>query len=77
MPLLFAALSFWGVGFVAAYALAFPAGYGAYGVWSGLALGTGAFAFLLVLRFNALTRRGYLPAVSGADESASAALSRS
>ena len=74
VPLLFSALSFWGVGFTAAYALAFPAGYGAYGVWIGLSLGTGVYAVLLVARFQALTRRGYLPAVSGADESGSAAL---
>jgi MATE family multidrug resistance protein len=74
VPLLFSALSFWVVGFTAAYALAFPAGYGAYGVWIGLSLGTGVYAALLVARFHALTRRGYLPAVSGADESGSAAL---
>jgi hypothetical protein len=29
---------------------------------------------LLVARFNALTRRGYLPAVSGADETGPGAL---
>jgi MATE family multidrug resistance protein len=74
VPLLFSALSFWVVGFTAAYALAFPAGYGAYGVWIGLSLGTAVYAALLVARFHALTRRGYLPAVTGADESGSAAL---
>jgi MATE family, multidrug efflux pump len=74
VPLLFSALSFCVVGFTAAYPLAFPAGYGAYGVWTGLALGTGVYAALLVARFHALTWRGYLPAVTGADESGSAAL---
>jgi MATE family multidrug resistance protein len=74
VPLFFSALSFWGVGFAAAYALAFPAGYGAYGVWIGLSLGTGVYAVLLVARFNVLTRRGYLPVVSGANDRRSATL---
>jgi MATE family, multidrug efflux pump len=74
IPLLFSALSFWGIGFTAAYALGFPAGLGAYGVWIGLSIGTGVYAVLLVARFNALTRRGYLPAVSGADETGPGAL---
>ena len=76
VPLLFSALSFWGIGFVAAYALAFAAGHGAYGVWIGLSLGTGVYAVLLVARFNTLTRRGYLPAVSGADDGDSGTLAR-
>jgi MATE family, multidrug efflux pump len=76
VPLLFSAISFWGIGFATAYLLAFPGGYGARGVWIGLSLGTGAYAVLLVARFHALTRRGYLPTVSGADDRAAVAPAR-
>lgn len=65
VPLMFAAFSFWGVGFATSYALAFPAGMQAPGIWIGFALGLGVYALLLVRRFNALTRRGYMPAAPG------------
>jgi MATE family multidrug resistance protein len=55
VPMLFAALSFWLVGFTAAYVLAFPWGFGAVGIWIGFSLGVATFAVLLVWRFNALT----------------------
>jgi multidrug resistance protein, MATE family len=61
VPFLFAALSFWLVGFTSAYALAFWAGFGAVGVWVGLVLGLVVYAVLLVWRFSLLARRGYLP----------------
>jgi MATE family multidrug resistance protein len=64
IPLLFSAVSFWPVGFTASYTLAFPAGLGAIGVWMGFTLGLTLYALLLVWRFNALTRRGYMPAVA-------------
>lgn len=66
LPLLFAAVSFWGIGFVSCYWLAFPMGLGALGVWIGLSLGLAIYAVLLVWRFHALTARGYLPAVATA-----------
>jgi multidrug resistance protein, MATE family len=66
VPLAFSALSFWGVGFLSSLWLGFAAGLGAVGVWIGLSLGTAAFAALLVWRFHALTRRGYLPEVPAA-----------
>ncbi|MBR0794057.1 MATE family efflux transporter [Bradyrhizobium jicamae] len=56
LPLLFATISYWLVGFVSAYALAFRAGYGAAGVWIGLSLGTAVYATLLILRFRLLAR---------------------
>src|SRR5262249_40410818 len=40
VPLLFAAVSYWLVGFCSAYALAFHTSLGASGVWVGLSLGT-------------------------------------
>jgi MATE family multidrug resistance protein len=61
MPMFFAAVSFWAVGFTSAYVLAFPAGLGVYGIWIGFSASLGLFAILLVARFQALTARGYLP----------------
>ncbi|MBX9772873.1 MAG: MATE family efflux transporter [Xanthobacteraceae bacterium] len=63
VPMLYAALSFWIVGFTSAYALAFWFGFGVYGVWIGFALSLWLFAALLTVRFRNLTARGYLPAV--------------
>jgi MATE family multidrug resistance protein len=65
VPLAIAAFSFWGAGFAMSYALGFPLGLGAIGVWIGLSIGTGVFAVLLVWRFAALTRAGYMPAAPG------------
>jgi len=66
LPLLFAAVSFWGVAFTSGLWLAFAAGLGAVGVWIGLSTGLIVYAALLLWRFQLLTRRGYLPAVPGA-----------
>jgi MATE family multidrug resistance protein len=55
VPMLFAAVSFWLVGFTAAYALAFPLGFGVIGIWIGFSLSVVTFAVLLVWRFNKLT----------------------
>jgi MATE family multidrug resistance protein len=64
VPFLFAAASFWLVGFPCAYLLAFRAGLGAVGVWVGLVLGLVCYAALLVMRFTRLTKRQYLPSPS-------------
>ena len=63
IPLVFAAVSFWLIGFASCWWLAFPMGLGAVGVWIGLSLGLAIYAVLLVWRFHALTARGYLPEV--------------
>ena len=57
IPLLLAAISYWLIGFTAAYGLAFWTDLGAIGVWIGLSIGTGIYAILLVLRFRTLTQR--------------------
>jgi multidrug resistance protein, MATE family len=57
VPLLFAAISYWLVGFLTAYGLAFRTGLGAIGVWIGLSCGTAVYAILLMLRFRLLARR--------------------
>jgi MATE family multidrug resistance protein len=65
VPLAIAAFSYWVAGFAVSYALAFPAGLGAVGVWIGLSIGTTVFAALLLWRFHALTRASHLPEVPG------------
>ena len=55
VPMLFAAVSFWLIGFTCAYGLAFPADLGAVGIWIGFSIGVGTFAVLLVWRFHRLT----------------------
>lgn len=57
IPLLLAAISYWMIGFPAAWAFAFWIGFGAVGVWIGLSIGTGIYAMLLMWRFRALTQR--------------------
>jgi len=57
IPLLFAVIGYWLIGFPACYALAFHSPLGAPGIWVGLSVGTAVYAILLVLRFLRLTRQ--------------------
>ncbi|HEY2247669.1 MAG TPA: MATE family efflux transporter [Bradyrhizobium sp.] len=57
VPLLFAVISYWLVGFCTAYVLAFHTSLGAPGVWIGLSVGTLVYAALLVVRFRLLATR--------------------
>jgi MATE family multidrug resistance protein len=57
VPLLFAVISYWLIGFTAAYVLGFRTGLGPIGIWAGLSCGTAVYATLLVLRFRRLARR--------------------
>jgi len=52
IPLLLAVIGYWGVGFAGGWLLAFPAGYGPVGLWSGLAAGLAAVALMLTLRLH-------------------------
>lgn len=52
-----AGLGYWGLGIPGGYLLGFVAGYGAAGLWWGLALGLSATAVLLTWRFVRLSRR--------------------
>jgi MATE family multidrug resistance protein len=65
VPLVLAGVSFWAIGFTSAYALGFPVGWGAYGIWIGLTIGLLVYASLLVWRFHYLTARGHLPTLVG------------
>jgi MATE family multidrug resistance protein len=61
VPLLFASIGYWLIGFPAAWMLAFKMGYGAVGVWIGLSVGTLVYATLLALRFLRLANRFAAP----------------
>ncbi|MHB8269121.1 MATE family efflux transporter [Bradyrhizobium sp.] len=65
LPLLFAAISYWVVGFPTACVLGFRTGLGAIGVWIGLSCGTAVYATLLMLRFRLLTQRLRLATMAG------------
>jgi MATE family multidrug resistance protein len=57
VPLLFAVISYWLIGFASAWWLAFSTPLGAAGVWVGLSIGTAIYAALLVWRFHLLSKR--------------------
>src|SRR5665213_2971022 len=57
MPLLFATISYWLIGFTCACGLGFWTPLGAIGVWIGLSGGTSVYAALLILRFRRLANR--------------------
>lgn len=57
MPLLFAVIAYWLIGFSVSYVLGLKIGLGAIGIWIGLSIGTIVYAALLVLRFELLASR--------------------
>ncbi len=61
LPMVYAALSYWGIGVPAAYVMCFVLGWGGIGVWGGLALGLAVASVLLNWRFW----RTVLPAIVG------------
>lgn len=56
VPFAIGLVGYWLIGLAGGYLLAFEAGYGAFGLWWGLAAGLGAAAVPLVWRFHRLTR---------------------
>jgi MATE family multidrug resistance protein len=58
VPMLFAAISFWLIGFTSAYELGLRTALGAVGIWIGFSIAVGTFAALLVWRFHRLTQSG-------------------
>jgi MATE family multidrug resistance protein len=67
VPLMFAAVSFWLVGFTGCWVFGFTLALGAYGIWIGLSLGILVYALLLIWRFQRLTARQYLPEMVSAN----------
>jgi MATE family multidrug resistance protein len=66
VPMIFAAVSFWAVGFTASYGLGFSAHLGVIGVWIGFTICLLLYAVLLTWRFDVLTRRRYMPLMAHA-----------
>src|SRR5262249_55618715 len=64
IPLIFAGMSFWLVGFNSSYWLAFHTDLGVFGVWIGFSLSVAIYAALLIWRFHLLTSRQYMPALA-------------
>jgi MATE family multidrug resistance protein len=67
IPMLLAGFGYWGAGFLGGWLLAFPLGYGAVGLWWGLALGLAVVALLLTIRLHLLA-----PAIPQAAETVAA-----
>ncbi len=51
MPMILAGVSYWVIGVPVSYALGFPLGFGALGIWAGLVIGLAAASGLLMARF--------------------------
>lgn len=56
LPMLITCIAYWAIGMSAGWWLAFPAGYGARGMWMGLIAGLSTAALLLFWRFWVKTR---------------------
>jgi MATE family multidrug resistance protein len=57
IPMVLAAIGYWGIGFWLGRYLAFARGYGAAGLWWGLCVGLGVVATGMTLRFARRTRK--------------------
>ena len=65
VPMVIAAIGYWAIGFAGGWFLAFPLGFGAIGLWLGLAAGLAAVAAALAVRLRSQARR-HLADISGA-----------
>ena len=52
VPMLIAGIGYWAIGFAGGWLLAFPLGFGAVGLWLGLALGLGVVAISLTVQLH-------------------------
>jgi multidrug resistance protein, MATE family len=64
VPMLIAAIGYWAIGFAGGWLLAFPLGFGAIGLWFGLALGLAVVAISLTLRLH-FRARSQMRAIDG------------
>ena len=76
VPMVIAAVSYWGIGMPACYVFGFGLGFGAAGVWAGLVLGLAAAAALLAWRFWGATLPRIEARLRPADGAHSAAAGR-
>ncbi len=61
VPMLFAAFGYWVIGIGVGWWLAFEAGWDGVGIWTGLAIGLGIVAILMLVRWLMRERIGLLP----------------
>lgn len=61
VPMLFALFGYWIIGIGVGAWLAFEAGWGGVGIWTGLATGLGIVAVLMLIRWLLRTRLGLVP----------------
>ncbi|MFL9872730.1 MATE family efflux transporter [Paraburkholderia megapolitana] len=71
IPMIAAAIGYWGIGFPTGYTLAFHFGFGTRGLWWGLAAGLASVALLMTLRFHKLSLRNVRMAAAAASHPAS------
>ena len=58
VPMLFAAIGYWGIGIGVGAWLAFGRGWGGVGIWTGLATGLAVVSVLMIVRWQARERLG-------------------
>ncbi|MGE0523784.1 MAG: MATE family efflux transporter [Variibacter sp.] len=61
VPMIYAALGYWGIGLPVSALLAFAAGWGGTGIWIGLAVGLAIVAVLMVSRWTRREALGLVP----------------
>ncbi len=64
VPMLFALVGYWVIGIGVGAWLAFGAGWGGVGIWTGLAVGLGVVAVLMLIRWLARARLGLVPSAA-------------
>lgn len=74
VPMVYAAVGYWGLGLPAGAALAFWAGWRGAGIWSGLAIGLGVVAVLVTRRWIRRERIGLAPSSTRGAGAARAAM---
>ena len=67
VPMMLAAISYWGVGLVSGIWFAFEGGMEGAGLWLGFVFGLSSAAIVLTWRFRAMNKRGYLPDLPPSD----------
>ncbi|MDJ0628746.1 MAG: MATE family efflux transporter [Rhodobacter sp.] len=59
VPMIYAAISYWGIGIPASYGMGFVLGWGGAGIWMGLVVGLALAAGLLLVRFKVQAGRRF------------------
>jgi MATE family multidrug resistance protein len=60
VPMIYAAIGYWGIGLIVGIGLAFGLGWRGFGIWVGLAAGLAVVAVLMITRWTRRERLGLL-----------------